>query len=185
MYAERTNRSAPFGPPVVWTEFDTVGTSQGVFGFTVGPSRNEAVLAAGFATAAGSQELMTTRFDGLTHVGIASLSTTMALNVRDSTRPGAIYLIGASLGNTGFSLGGRTIPLDPDFLLMGTLGISVPPWSTGFGGSLDAGGEAQGTLTDAGGALFGFSCYVGAFSLDNTQPFNLGMISNSFRVEFQ
>jgi hypothetical protein len=183
-YAERTNRSAPFGTPVVWTEFDTVGTTTGTFGFTLGPSRNEAVLAANFGTA-GSQELMTSRFDGLTHVGIAGLSTSMALNVRDSTRPGAGYMLGAALGNTGFMLGSRFVPLDPDFLLMGTLGVSVPPWSTGFAGVLDGGGEAQGSLTNAGGFLLGLSCYVGAFSIDNAQPFRIGMISNSFRVEFQ
>ena len=61
LYAERPDRSSPFSAPVVWTEFDTVGTSQGVFGFSRSANGDEAVLAAGFTAAAGGQELMNTR----------------------------------------------------------------------------------------------------------------------------
>ncbi|HEX5051430.1 MAG TPA: hypothetical protein VFZ65_06630 [Planctomycetota bacterium] len=60
-YAERPNTGAPFGTPVVWTEFDNVGTLSGVFSFTRAVAGNEAFLAAGFAAAAGGQEIMSTR----------------------------------------------------------------------------------------------------------------------------
>lgn len=61
LQATRPDRSSPFSAPVVLTEFDTVGTLQGVFSFSLSSSGDEALLAAGFAVAAGSQEIMSTR----------------------------------------------------------------------------------------------------------------------------
>ena len=61
LYASRPDRVSPFSAPVVWTEFDTTGTSQGVFAFTRSLTGDEAFLAAGFAVAAGGQEIMSTR----------------------------------------------------------------------------------------------------------------------------
>lgn len=61
LFAARPDRSSPFSTPVVWAEFDTVGTVQGVYSFTRSATGDEAFLAVGFATAAGSQEIMTTR----------------------------------------------------------------------------------------------------------------------------
>ncbi|MEO6594459.1 MAG: hypothetical protein ABIP94_06880 [Planctomycetota bacterium] len=61
LYASRPNTAAPFGPPVIWNEFDNVGTSTGVFSFTRAVAGNEAFLAAGFPAAAGGQEIMSTR----------------------------------------------------------------------------------------------------------------------------
>jgi hypothetical protein len=61
MHAERPDRTQPFGTPVVWTEFDTVGPSLGVYSFTQSLAEDEAVLAAGYSSALGGQELMSTR----------------------------------------------------------------------------------------------------------------------------
>lgn len=61
LYASRPDRVSPFSPPVVLTEFDTTGTSQGVFSFTRSLAGDEAFIAAGFASAAGGQEIMSTR----------------------------------------------------------------------------------------------------------------------------
>lgn len=61
MYASRPDRVSPFAAPVVWTEFDNVGTTTGVYSFTRSLAGDEAFLAAAFATAAGGQEIMTTR----------------------------------------------------------------------------------------------------------------------------
>lgn len=61
LFAARPDRSSPFSTPVVWAEFDTVGTVQGVYSFTRLANVDEAFLAVGFATAAGSQEIVTTR----------------------------------------------------------------------------------------------------------------------------
>lgn len=60
-YTSRPDRSSPFSVPVVWTEFDNVGTATGVFGFTRSTFGDEAFLAAGYAVAAGGQEIMSTR----------------------------------------------------------------------------------------------------------------------------
>lgn len=61
LFASRPDRVSPFSPPVVWTEFDNVGTTTGVYSFTRAVAGDEAFLAAAFATAAGGQEIMSTR----------------------------------------------------------------------------------------------------------------------------
>lgn len=61
LFASRPDRVSPFSPPVAWAEFDTVGPSLGVYGFTRAQTGDEAILAAGYAAAAGGQELMNTR----------------------------------------------------------------------------------------------------------------------------
>lgn len=60
-FSTRPDRQSPFAPPTTWSEFDNVGTLSGVFGFSLSWTGDEAMLAAGFAAAAGSQELMNTR----------------------------------------------------------------------------------------------------------------------------
>ena len=184
-HAERTSRSLPFGPPAVFTEFDTTGTSIGVFSFTRSQLGDEAILAAGFAAAAGGQELMTTRFDGLAHSGLAATASTMNLFYRDSANPGKTYVFGAALGNTGFALGTRTVPLDPDFLLQATLGQNVPGFTTGWVGVLDGNGQGGGTLTNALPGLAGFTFHVGAFTFDPAAPFGVATIANEFAVMLQ
>jgi hypothetical protein len=76
LQATRPDRSTPFGPIVVLTEFDTTGTSQGVFSFSMSSSGDEAILAAGFASAAGGQEIMNTRRSVPYGVGCGGLAHT-------------------------------------------------------------------------------------------------------------
>lgn len=185
LYSERLSRSLPWAQPVVWTEFDTVGTSLGVYSFTRSLAGGEAFLAAGFAAAAGGQGILTTSFTGLTHSGVAGIGSAMAIGYHDPALPGAFYAIGAALGNAGFALGARTVPLDPDWLLVGTLGQSIPGYSTGWAGSLDAGGEAAATLSCASPALVGLSFWVGGLTWQNGHPFGVGTVMNSFQVRFQ
>ncbi|MFO0276492.1 MAG: hypothetical protein ACK533_04335 [Planctomycetota bacterium] len=59
--ATRPDRNSPFGTPVVWSEFNTVGTSPGVNGLTVSAAGDEAILAINFPTATGGPELMRAR----------------------------------------------------------------------------------------------------------------------------
>jgi hypothetical protein len=72
LYASRPDRVSPFSAPIVWTEFDTTGTSQGVYGFTRSFAGDEAFLAAGFASTAGGQEIMSTRRSLFYGVGCGS-----------------------------------------------------------------------------------------------------------------
>lgn len=185
MYAERPTRSAAFGAPVEWTEFTNVGTATGVFSFTRSLAANEAFLAVGFAAAAGSQEIMTTRFTGLTRFGAATATSTASMIYRDAASAGMGYMMGAALGNAGFMIDTRTVPLSPDFLLVATLSVSVPPFTAGFAGLLDGSGEGIATLTNAGGFLTGFpQVWVGAFTLDPAAPNGIRTISNSLPVLF-
>jgi hypothetical protein len=184
LHAKRPTRNDPFGTPVVWSEFDNVGTATGVFSFTRSHAGNEAFLAAGFAAAAGGQEIMSTRFTGLTQAGRAGLGSFMNLTLLDGSRPMHWYSIGASLGNTGFAIGNRTVPLDPDWLLFATLGLDVPGYTTGFGGRLDASGEAHASLTCGAAWLLGFDLHVGALVWDVTAPFGVGLVANSIPVRF-
>lgn len=185
LFARRTSRSAAFDPPVILSEFSGVGTLSGVFSFTRSLDGHEAILAAGFAVAAGSQELMSTTFEGLTQTGGAGIGQTMSLLYRDSANPGKFYVYGAALGTTGFPIGARTIPLDPDWLLSGTLGQSIPPFTTGWVGTLDAGGNAAGSLSNVLPFLTGFRFHVGALTFDPAAPFGVATISNTIAVEFQ
>jgi len=185
LYSERLSRTSPWSPPVVWTEFDTVGTSLGVYSFTRSLGGNEAYLAAGFASAAGGQEIMSTVFTGLTHQGFAGVGSTMSIGYHDPLNPNAFFAIGAALGNTGFLVGTRLVPLDPDWLLIATFGQSVPGYSTGWSGQLDGGGEAIASLTNANPAFTGLTLYIGGLTWDVNQPFGVGTIMNSFAVQFQ
>lgn len=185
MFSERVSPTAPWSVPVALTEFDTVGTNLGVYSISRSALGDEALLAAGFSSSAGGQEVMSTKFTGVAHLSQAGLGQTMSIGVFDPARPGLPYSIGAALGNTGFVLGSRLVPLDPDWLLMGTFGVSVPGFTLGWGGVLDGNGAAYANLTNLDPILTGFSIYVGAFVWDASAQWGAGTITNSFRVVFQ
>lgn len=184
MYSERVSRTAPWAPAVVLTEFSNVGTSLGVYSFTRSYGGDEALLAAGFPTASGGQEILSTSFTGLVHQGIAGLGSTMAIGYHDPLHPGQFFALGAALGNTGFQVGTRLVPLDPDWLLFATFGQDVPGYTSGWGGLLDGGGHAAATLTNLSPAFVGLEFWIGGLTWDNSQPFGVGLIGNSFRVRF-
>jgi hypothetical protein len=181
LQAVRTSRSLPFNPPVIVTDFGAVST--GVFSFTRSLDGHEALLAANFTGVA--QEILSSGFEGLTQAGPAGIGASMNLHYRDSANPGKVYVYGAALGTTGFTIGTRTVPLDPDWLLIGTFGQDIPPYTVGWSGVLDPGGNALGTLTNILPALTGFAFHVGAFTLDPAAPFGVATISNTIAVVFQ
>lgn len=183
--ADRASRGAPWNAPAVWNELTSVGSTLGVYAFTRSFTGNEAVLAANFGTA-GAQELMSTRFDGLTHLGAPSAANSLSLFYRDSQWPGRTYVMGAALGNTGFAVGALHVPLDADFLLAGTLAQNLPPFATGFIGVLDANGEGAAVLSNTSSALLGLPVlWAGAFTLEPLAPFSLRTVSNAVPFQFQ
>ena len=184
-YSERLTRTSAWSPPVALTEFDAVGTSQGVFSFCRSAVSNEAFLAAGFAAAAGGQEIMSTRYTGISHIGTAGVSSIMSLRYNDPANPGSFFAIGAAMGNTGFTIGTRLVPLDPDWLLIATFGQSVAGYSSGWSGQLDPSGEAFASITNASPAFTGLQFWIGGLTWDSNQPFGVGTIMNPFRVQFQ
>jgi len=183
--ATRTNRASQFNPAAVVTEFDAVGTLSGVFSVSTTQDGNEMLLAAGFAAAAGSQELMESHFDGLTTDGAPTSVAPVTFHVRDSANPGRVYALALALGNTGFSLGSRTVPIDGDALFSVTFGAGVGPFTTGFLGVLDAQGTAVGTLVNPLPSLNGLHLFACAFTLVPSSPFGVRTISNAVEVELQ
>ena len=115
MFSERATRTSPWAPPIVWSEFSTVGTSLGVYSFTRSLATDEAFLAAGFTAAAGGQEILrTTRVPALAVPYGAGCAGTAAL----------VPAIGANgsprLGNAGFAFTlGNALPSSVAVLFAG------------------------------------------------------------------
>lgn len=185
MQATRTDRASPFTAAVALTEFDAVGTSQGVYSVSVTEDGLDMLLAAGFATAAGSQEIMASSFTGLASAGVPSTTATVHFNFRDAANSGRAYAMALALGNTGFPLGSRTVPIDGDALFVASFGAGIPPATTGFLGVLDAAGNGTATLTNPLAALIGVRLYCAAFTLSPAAPFGVATISNAIAVQLQ
>lgn len=80
-----------------------------------------------------------------------------------------------ALGNGGFPLGARRIPVDPDFLAEGTFGNPA----FGLIGATDATGNAAVSIpVPPLPAIIGLRCFVSAVTGDQAQPFGVGHISN-------
>ena len=80
-----------------------------------------------------------------------------------------------SLGNAGFPVGTRQIPVSPDFLAVGT--FANPAY--GMSGSTDANGDATLTIPiPALPFLSGLRIYAALFTYDPSQPLSVGNISN-------
>lgn len=160
LFATRPDRNTPFGTPVVWTEFDNVGTATGVFGFALATSGDEALLAAGFAAAAGGQELMSTRRSvpyGIGCGGGAPLALAAGVPLLGSNWDFTTSAIDpvSPLAITFFGLLVTTIPLDP----LGAVGCSahVDSLLTSLAAT-NVGGSATVTIAvPASAALAGFT----------------------------
>lgn len=178
--ATRTSRALPFNPPSILTQFSAVGTSVGVYTFSRSRDGLEVVLAA--LQSVGSQELMTASFDGLTTDGAPSTIAPAFFHYRDSANPGRTYALALSGGNTGFPLGARNVPIDPDGLFMSTFGVGLPPFSGGFLGILDAQGQGLGSMVNPLSIFAGLPLFAGAFTLDFGSPFGVRTISNAVAI---
>ncbi len=183
--ATRTNFSAPFGTPVLISDFSNIAPSGGIYSATFSLDGTEVLLAGGFPAANGSQEILTARFSGLTSLGAPSLIGSAALTLVDPTSAGLTYALALSGGTTGFPLGARQVPIDGDGLFLATFGTNIPLLSTGFLGVLDAAGRAQGQLTNPLAALIGLNVHAGGFVLSPAAPFGVKTITNSVALEFQ
>lgn len=182
--ATRTDRAAAFGTAAPLTEFDTAGTL-GVFNFSRTRDGLDALLSVGFPAGSGSQELMSSRFEGLTSVGAPTTTVPAELHYRDSASAGSIYALVLSGGNTGFALGSRFVPVDADALFALTIGQSYAGFTGAFTGTLDAQGEAVGTVLNPLPMFAGIKLWACAFTVDISAPFVIGTISNAVAIELQ
>lgn len=178
--ASRKKRSDPFGTPEAQTSL-RAPTGSSNLGGSISADRGTLFF---IRISGGNAEIVESRFDGLAHAGIASVTSTMRLLYRDTGSAGLIYLGALALGGTGFPLGTRTVPLDPDGLFIASFGTGVPPFTSGYAGLLNASGEANATITCAIPAVVGLTVWTGMFTLDAPAPFGVKTISNSFALEF-
>jgi hypothetical protein len=96
--------------------------------------------------------------------------------------PTVAWLGMAALGNTGFAIGSRRIPVDGDFMAVGTFGNA----GFGFAGATDAAGNAvMSIFIPPIPALVGFRLFTSAVTVDWTQPFGVGNISNEHAFVIQ
>jgi hypothetical protein len=160
LVATRPDRVSPFGAPVVWTEFDTVGTATGVVGFSLAATGDEALLAAGFAAAAGGQELMSTRRSvpyGAGCGGAAPLALAASVPLLGSSWDFTTTAIDpvSPLAITFFGLTATTIPLTP----LGAPGCSahVDTLLTSLGAASVGGSATVSIVVPAAPALTGFA----------------------------
>jgi hypothetical protein len=180
--ARRTRRDLQFGAPAMLSEFVNVGTSTGVYSVSVSGDGTEMLLAAGFPTGAGAQELLISDFQGVAVSGIAGGTSAASLVFRDPASAGLGYAFALSGGAGGFALGSRTVPLDLDPILVATLGADLPALSAGFLGVLDPSGMATASVRNPAPIFAGIPLWTAAFTLDPAQPFGIGTISNSFAL---
>jgi hypothetical protein len=89
--------------------------------------------------------------------------------------PNAAWLGLVGLGNTGFAIGSRAIPVDADGIAILTFGNAA----LGLTGVTDANGDAVVNFQIPPlPFLAGFRMFIGAMTLDGNQPFAIGHISN-------
>lgn len=179
--ATRTNRASPFGAAAPITELDGVGS--GVYSVSI--TRDGLEMMLGGPQSVGSQELLESHFDGLTSEGAPTLASPARLYVRDSANPGRVYALALALGNTGFALGSRTVPIDADPLFLTTFGTSLPPITTGFLGVLSGQGTGTATVATPFPGLSGLHVFACAFTLLPSAPMGVQTISNAVELEFQ
>ena len=81
---------------------------------------------------------------------------------------------GRALGNAGFPIGNRALPVDPDFMAIGTFGNA----GFGFVGATDtAGNGVMSIAIPPIPGLVGIRLFAGSITVNGTQPFGVGNIS--------
>lgn len=80
-----------------------------------------------------------------------------------------------ALGNSGFAIGNRAIPVSPDFLATGTFANG----SFGMVGLTDGAGSSTVSIPiPPFASLVGVRIFASTFTIDGTMPFGVGQISN-------
>jgi hypothetical protein len=96
---------------------------------------------------------------------------------------GKPYALAASFGNTGLKIGGRTIPLSLDTMLLLTVQNLLPGIFQKYQGTLSAGGTASASLViPATAALKGVTLHHAFVVIDPAKPAGIGTISNGLAV---
>jgi len=96
---------------------------------------------------------------------------------------GKPYALAASFGNSGIKIGGHTIPLSFDSLLLLTVQNVLPGIFQKYQGTLSAGGTASASLLiPALAALKGITLHHAFLVIDPSKPGGIGTVSNGLAV---
>jgi hypothetical protein len=117
--------------------------------------------------------------------GIPSLGTAYPVYVSVPADAGKVYILGAAFSpEPGFTIGGRTVPLNLDALF--AVSQTVPAVFRNFAGTLNASGQAAAIVNiPAAPALKGFSFYVAGVIIDASAPGMIGTITNAEHIVLQ
>ncbi len=131
----------------------------------------------------GSYDIHTARFTGLVANGIASQSSVMSLRFSDPGSPMKPFIAAAALGDKpGIKFDTRTFPLNPDALLLLTVG-GYPGVLNGYVGMLDVNGQAAGNINFTSLPGFqGFKFFNAFLVLDPNAPSGIATMSNALEV---
>jgi hypothetical protein len=134
----------------------------------------------------GGNDIFTSRFTGITSVGIATPGAGMDLRFSDPSSPGGLYLAISSLGSSpGIPIDTRILPLNFDVLFQITLG-GLPPILTGYTGVLNTDGVANARIDVTGfPQLVGLRFFTAFVVIDLTAPSGIKTISNAHEVLVQ
>jgi len=162
-----------FSAPVSPTTF-TIYTA-GLDGDNRGNTSGDRVYTTSLKMTAGTVNLSMTALPSI------GASVPLALNAPgDGSKA---YVMAASLGASGINVGGRTIPLSLDPLLILTVQNLVPSIFQGYQGVLSAPGTATAKLiVPSMTALRGLTLHHAFVVIDPSRPNGLGTISNGLGI---
>lgn len=111
------------------------------------------------------------------------IGTTFQMDLKTEGTQLTPWRIALSLGNKGFPIGTRRIPLDVDPVFNLSLALSGP---LGLGGLTDSSGDATpGLVIPNQPVLIGLGVFAAAITLDGSKPEGIGYISNDLHIRFQ
>lgn len=165
------------------------GDKNGVFEQTLGPRALTTMLAAGGVGCSITTNCQLDNFeffDGVLAPQAGSLpriGTTYRVRFATPTPANTPWFAAFALGNGGIPIGNRAVPLALDPLLMVTLANAGAFGLTGLTAANGDGTLAFPIPNDP--ALVGLAFFAGAMTIDATQPFGIGTISQDLHVVIQ
>jgi Tol biopolymer transport system component len=181
--ASRLDLASPFGNIVNLAVLNSsfVDVAPGIATFD-----DEIFFLSGRTGGPGSNDIYSSRFTGLTGVGIATSGAGVSLRFSDPSSPGGLYLAISALSSLpGIPIDTRILPLNFDILFQVSIG-GLPPVLTGYTGTLDSDGVANGRIDVTGfPQLVGLRFFTAFVVIDLAAPSGIRTISNAFEVLVQ
>jgi hypothetical protein len=181
--ATRVSPALPFGTPFVLPALSSTVADRNP---AVAMFTDEIIFSSSRPGGLGSFDLYTSRFTGLVGFGIAGPGSNQELRFSDPSSQGLVYVAASSLGSTpGTQIGPHLLPLNVDLLMQLTIG-GLPPYMTGYVGTLNNDGVGSGRIALAGlPQILGLRFFTAFLVLDPAGPFGIRRVSNAHEVLVQ